>query len=146
MMTVKFSTNFVPPLPGFMDRVKVRFSARCNQILVEAGQAILGTEEIYHLKGKYGAAKQKLPGFRRVPGKPEDQPLIFSGEMYDSLEAFFDGHQVVFRLRPGAAIDEGVDYGAKWEEETEFLEKGADNVLGELADALIEIITEEMFP
>lgn len=129
--------------------VMKRFEKEGGDKMVEGVQGVLGTRGIYPLNPDYAASKPtRTRGkriYKHVPGKPADQPLIFTTEMYEAVEARGDGAGIILDVKSGQAISErGIDYAAKWEAATEFLEKGFDVVEAEVADMLERIIIEEM--
>lgn len=78
-----------------------------------------------------------------------DQPLIFSGEMFEGVQWSRDGSVLTIGVADGAGIsDDGEDYAEKWEIKTQFLEKAYDKMGGDahvlevLEECLIEVFAD----
>lgn len=101
--------------------------------LVEAIKHELGSADIYTLSPRYSRLKMEgktRPRMNVFPGKAPDQPLILTGEMYNAVsswrEGFFTAHIGVDEYA-GYGKD-GFDYAQYWEQKTNYLEKGLENV------------------
>lgn len=137
--------------PPFINRGNVakkilkRFSAEAGPVIVDAIKSLLGTDALYQLQPNYAANKPKLPQYRAQAGKPADQPLILTGEMFNALDFHLDGDTILVGVTDGKAIaEDGDDYAEKWEQTTEFLEKGFALVEAKVGEILTTICCEEM--
>lgn len=126
--------------------VMPRFTSEAGTLVLDAVRALLGTDELYILDTKYAEQKPKRRGYRRMPGKPMDQPLILSGQgIYLALTARRDGDTVIVEVDPSKGVDEhGFDYAAEWEDRVHYLERGLELVEDQLDQILLNIIFEEM--
>jgi hypothetical protein len=146
-MTVSIPPEFPGLAPGVADRVMNRFSEEAGKLVVEAIREVLGTEALdYQLSASYAIEKPKKKGFKRFPNKEWSQPLIFSGEgIFNALTSRIDGASVIVEVEASHGVSErGFDYAEKWEEATEFLEKGFADVEDQLGELMGRIIVEEM--
>jgi hypothetical protein len=125
--------------------VLARFQEEAGKLIVGAVREILGTDEIYSLNPVYAASKPKRKGYRPTAGKPVDQPLIFTGEMYDAVHFRIEGAVLIIEVDESrASAADGFDYAEKWEQMTQFLEKGFEKV-EPMLPALMEKILIEVF-
>jgi hypothetical protein len=116
-----------------------KFSKRVGDELVHDIQMLLGTDEIYTLSPEYAAEKPHMAGFVRYKGG--DQPLIFSGEMFEGVQWSRDGNVVTIGVSDESGIsDDGEDYAEKWEIKTHFLEKAYERYLGD--EGVLQILEE----
>lgn len=127
-----------------VSRIMDRFQKEAAPLIVSGVQSVLGHSELYQLSPEWSEHKPRDKRFVRFPGTDDDQPLIFTGQMYHSVEVVPSGPNLALRLIPDAAQHAGFDYGARWEEETHFLEAGLAVVVDQLPDILLRIICEEM--
>ena len=134
------------PASTFVGDIEAKFYAEAGKLIVKKIQYVLGQAGLYDLDPSYARIKPTLPGYRRVPGKAADQPLIKTAAMYDALSWRIEGDSVVVEVDDSKAHDPktGFDYAEHWEEVTQYLEKGF--ALAEpLLPALLEkIIVKEM--
>lgn len=138
----------IPDIPdGAFSLLLEKFSERVGSDLVHEIQMLLGTDEIYTLSEWYAAEKPHMEGFVRYKGG--DQPLIFSGEMFEGVQWSRDGSVLTIGVADGAGIsDDGEDYAEKWEIKTQFLEKAYDKMGGDahvlevLEECLIEVFAD----
>lgn len=127
-----------------VSRILRRFAADAKSLIVSAVQSTLGHASLYTLTPDYSRRKPKSKDFVRFAGKDPDQPLILSGQMYYSVDVVMSGDNLVLQLTPNATQKRGFDYGAFWEQQTQFLEKGLAIVEDQLAQLLLNIIVSEM--
>jgi hypothetical protein len=126
-------------------RILPRFQKEAGELIVQSVRDELGSPEIYSLSEPYRDQKPRRKGFQRVAGKAPDQPLIFSGAMFEAISAHAEGEMLIVQVADGEALaKDGDDYAEQWEEVTHFLEKGFAKVEGLLAELLMTIIVEEM--
>jgi len=139
----------IPDVPaGAFTTLVNMFAERVGKELVHDIQMLLGTDEIYTLSEEYAAEKPHMKGFVRYKGG--DQPLIFSGNMFEGVEWKLDGNTLTVGVRDDAGISEstGEDYAEKWERKTQFLEKAYDRFLGDegvlriMEECLIEVFAD----
>lgn len=115
-----------------------------GELSVEGIRRVLGTSEIYQLDEVYREDKlagRTVPPMKRYEGKAEDQPLILSGAMYDGItsEKPLGQDVITVLVPPDVGIgDDGEDYVAKWQERTDFFEKGLDSVRAEEWDTALD--------
>jgi len=132
--------------PSIVARVRARFMQEAGGLIVDSVRSILGQSSIYSLSPQYSARKPRLAGFRRVPSKSADQPLILSGAgIYDNIDVVPDGDGFIVHVddKAGESPD-GFDYAQHWEDVTDYLGKGLDLVEDKLADLMGDIIVDEM--
>lgn len=107
------------------DALMDEICARVGPVVVQSVQSVLGTPDIYTLSPAYSKRKAKLPGFKRYRGKAPDQPLIFSGAMYEAVTVErVAGSADTLGLSVSENLLPAVDYPDRWEKKTEFLDKG----------------------
>ena len=126
--------------------VMPRFTSEAGTLVLDAVRDVLGTDALYILDPEYAKAKPRRKGYRRMPGKPIDQPLILSGEgIFLALTARQEGNSVVVQVDPNAGVTpQGFDYAEEWEEKVHYLERGLEAVEEQLDEVLARIIVEEM--
>ena len=133
---------------GALSQLVAMFAKRIGEDLVHDIQMLLGTDEIYTLSPEYAAEKPHMKGFVRYKGG--DQPLIFSGNMFEGVEWKLEGNTLTVGVADDAGVSEstGEDYAEKWERKTQFLEKaydrmgGDEHVLQVLEECLIEVFAD----
>src|ERR1019366_3751199 len=129
------------PKAGFCDTIEAEFYDAAGALIVEKIKSVLGTQGLYNLSKSYALMKPTLPGYRRIPGKAADQPLILTGEMYDALQVRIDSGTLIVEVDDTKAHDPktGDDYAADWQNKTAFMEKGF-----ALAEPLLPALLEKI--
>lgn len=146
MFTISITLPDLVHLDGSLwKRVLPRFQKEAGDLVVEAVQNRLGEPGLYDLSAGYAATKSRRKGYKHIAGKPEDQPLIFTGALYEGLVAKATGDGVEISVQDGAAVtDKGYDYAEEWEQKVQYLEAGLQDVEDQLPGLLEQIIVEEM--
>jgi hypothetical protein len=130
---------------GLWERVLPRFQKEAGALVVAALREHLGTDDLYQLEPTYAKSKARRRGYTHVEGKPEDQPLIFSGSLFSGVTATINGSLLEIGVEDGHGIsDKGFDYAQEWESKLEYLEEGLKDVEDQLPELLETIIVEEM--
>lgn len=126
-----------------MSDLERRIAEAVGPLLVEGVRGVLGTDELYRLSPEYAKIKPGLPGYRRQAGKDPDQPLILTGDLYDSVESVPIAGGVRVQVAAGAAMSDK-DYAAYWEGEVDYLGRGIDAQIEAAADAAEAVALAEI--
>lgn len=136
----------IPAMPtaGLTEKIRQEFMHEAGTLILDAIRLYLGEDQIYQLSPEYAKRKPTLKKFRRFPGKSADQPLILSGELYNSLTVIPDGDGFIVEVQEGKAMNGSFDYAEHFEEITLYLEQGLALVEDDLPELLIGIIFQNM--
>lgn len=145
MLSITFSTSGMGK-PANYKNVMPRFQKEAGLLVLEAVRSLIGTNTIFTLSPEYARRKPRMRGFRRIPGKDSDQPLIFSGAgIFFALGATYKGNEITISVYPGAGFSShGFDYAEFHQEQTDYLGKGLALVEDQLDKILLDIIVDEM--
>jgi len=130
------------------------FETEVGKIVVEAVQGVLGHDSLYKLNPEYAARKSSFPGYRTLPGKDPDQPLILTAAMHDAVTATRSGNEVTIAVDP-SKVPNAVyfDYPEYWEsgegstsgfDGVHYLELGLIAVEHKFPQLLVDIIVRNL--
>jgi hypothetical protein len=146
--SLKFTVNLptVPTMPtaGMTARIMSAFARNAGAMIVASVRNQLGSSSLYQLKPDYAARKPMLKGYRRQAGKSTDQPIILTGDIFDHVVWEATGDGLIVHVAESAGMDDRFDVSEHWEQITDYLGKGFDEVEADLPDVLLDIIFGEM--
>lgn len=145
-LRMKLTLPTIPTMPtaGMVERIRQAFARNAGAMIVAAIRSHLGTDALYQLTPAYAARKPSLKGFRRQSGKSSDQPIILTGDIFDHVVWEARGDGLIVHVADSAGMDAVFDVAEHFEQITQYLEKGLDEVEADLPDLLCDIIVAEM--